>query len=185
MAEQFGSISQKHRDFIEQQHIYFVATAAESGRVNLSPKGTDSLRILDANRVSWLNLTGSGNETAAHLLRENRITLMFCSFDRQPLILRLYGSAKTIHPGDDNWQEHIARFQHTDGARQIFEVHVDMVQSSCGYAVPFYEFESERETLTRWTENKGQDGIKDYWQSSNVESIDGFSTGMPVPHQSK
>lgn len=179
MAEQFESLSKKHIEFIQQQHIYFVASAAESGRVNQSPKGTDTLRILDDNRAIWLNLTGSGNETAAHLLKLNRITLMFCSFDRQPLILRLYGTAKVIHQGEKGWQEHLSKFENTMGARQIFEVDIEMVQTSCGYAVPFYEYKSERGTLTKWSEKKGQSGVEKYWQSKNAESIDGFPTGIP------
>ncbi len=178
MADRFESLNQKHINFIQQQHLYFVATAAETGRVNLSPKGTESLRVIDSNRVRWLNLTGSGNETAAHLLLSNRITLMFCSFDRQPLILRLYGCAKTIHPTDTEWQKAISGFEQTLGARQIFEVNIDTVQTSCGYAVPFFEYQSERDTLNKWTERKGQAGIETYWQTDNRESIDGFPTGI-------
>ncbi len=178
MADQFESLNQKHIEFIQGQHIYFVATAAETGRVNLSPKGTDTLRIVNENRIAWLNLTGSGNETAAHLLNSNRITLMFCSFDRQPLILRLYGSARAIHPGDSDWQDTVSDFEQTLGARQVFDVDIDMVQTSCGYAVPFFEYTSERDTLTKWTEKKGQAGIEAYWQSNNSESLDGFPTGI-------
>jgi len=176
MAERFKSLNQKHITFIQQQHIYFVATAAETGQVNLSPKGTDTLRVIDGHRVRWLNLTGSGNETAAHLLKSNRMTLMFCSFDRQPLILRIYGDAKTIHPADTEWPEAISGFEQTLGARQIFEVNIDIVQTSCGYAVPFYEYKSERDTLNKWTEKKGQAGIETYWQTVNRESMDGFPT---------
>ena len=178
MAEQFESLSPKHIEFIQQQHLYFVATAAETGRVNLSPKGTDTLRVLDKNRVVWLNLTGSGNESAAHLLKSNRMTIMFCSFDRQPLILRLYGTTKTIHAGEPGWQKHISLFNDPLGARQIFEVSVEMVQTSCGFAVPFYDYKSERGTLNQWSENKGQQGIEDYWQDSNNQSLDGFPTGI-------
>ncbi|MFT6435343.1 MAG: hypothetical protein ACJAVI_003398 [Candidatus Azotimanducaceae bacterium] len=182
MADQFESLNKKHIDFIQQQHIYFVASAAESGRVNLSPKGTDTLRILDDNRAIWLNLTGSGNETAAHLLKLNRITLMFCSFERQPLILRLYGTAKVTHQGEDGWLEHISKFENTMGARQIFEIDIEMVQTSCGYAVPFYEYKSERGTLDKWSEKKGQSEIEEYWQSDNAESLDGFPTGINDSH---
>lgn len=180
MAEQFPELNQKLTEFINNQHLFFVGTAGAEGRVNVSPKGLDSLRVLSPNRVIWLNLTGSGNETAAHVLENSRMTIMFCSFDRQPLILRLYGEAKTIHDRDPEWQELIGHFPEYTGARQVFDMQIHMVQTSCGYAVPFYEMTGERPTLTKWSENKGQEGIEAYWQEENLQSIDGKETGMKL-----
>ena len=127
MSSQYSELDDKQIAFIAAQHLFFVGTAAESGRVNLSPKGRDSLKVLGPNKLLWLNLTGSGNETAAHLQRVNRMTVMFCSYDKQPLILRLYGTAKTIHPRDAQWQDMISQFPETTGARQIYEMEIEMV----------------------------------------------------------
>lgn len=179
MAKIYEQIPEKLKQFIEKQHIFFVATAAEDGRVNLSPKGMDSLRVTGENEVVWLNLTGSGNETAAHLKKVNRMTIMFCSYEKNPMILRLYGTAETIHPGDARWEELSAHFFDSPGARQIFIMQVAAVQTSCGYAVPFYEYKGERDTLKVWSDKKGESGIRDYWQEKNRESIDGFETGIP------
>lgn len=178
MAEQFPTITDELKQFIEQQKIFFVATADRDGRVNVSPKGMDSLRVIDGNRIIWLNYTGSGNETAAHLLAQNRITLMFCSFDKKPLILRLYGQGKAIYQTDSEWSELSAHFQLAPGSRQFFDVTIDLVQTSCGYAVPFFEFISDRDLLAKWAENKGPNGIKDYWQEKNRLSLDGKETGI-------
>lgn len=178
MAKQFDALTDDHRAFIEGQHIFFVATAAPDGRVNLSPKGTDALRILGPNRLVWLNLTGSGNETAGHLARANRITLMWCGFETRPLILRVYGTARTLHPRDPDWTALTAAFGPPPGARQLFDVTVGMVQSSCGYAVPYFDYKGERDTLARWTEDRGPDGIAAYWDEKNRTTIDGFPTGL-------
>ena len=118
MAEQFSALQDKHVEFIREQHIFFVGTAGAEGRVNVSPKGMDSFRVMDANRVAWLNMTGRGNESAAHVMENGRLTIMFCSFDRQPLIMRLYGSSRAVHPRDDQWQELIELFPPDPGARQ-------------------------------------------------------------------
>lgn len=178
MATQYPALDDKQIKFIAEQHLFFVGTAAESGRVNLSPKGRDSLRILGPNKLLWLNLTGSGNETAAHLQRVNRMTVMFCSYDKQPLILRLYGTAKTIHPRDQLWQESIGQFSETQGARQVYAMDIEMVQTSCGFAVPHMDFNAERETLNNWATKRGQDGIEAYWEEKNQISLDGFETGI-------
>lgn len=180
MAKMMTSINDSIKTFIEKQLLYFVGTAAQDGRVNVSPKGMDSLRVMDQNRVVWLNLTGSGNETAAHLLEVNRMTLMFCSFEQMPLILRLYGQAKAIYPNDAEWNDLIALFPHKAGARQIFDVSVDSVQTSCGYAVPFYQYEGPRNRLIDWAESKGEQEIRDYWEEKNRVSIDGFDTGIKL-----
>ena len=138
----------------------------------------DSLRILGPNRVVWLNLTGSGNETAAHLLDVNRLTIMFCAFEGKPLILRLYGSAKTIHTTDEEWTEVYAHFPESRGARQIFDVTIDSVQTSCGFAVPLMDYQEDRDILQTWVDKRSDQDIQDYWQEKNVTSIDGRPTGI-------
>jgi len=178
MAKQFDQLFDKHIEFIEKQKIYFVATAATQGRINLSPKGLDSLRVIDSNTIHWLNLTGSGNETAAHLLEDSRMTIMFCSFDAAPLILRLYGRAEVVHKHDEQWQGLYQRFEGNIGARQIFKLNVDLVQTSCGYGVPNYSFDSDKQTMFTWAKNKGEDGVEEYWQQKNTLSIDGKPTGI-------
>ena len=136
MAKQYSEISDDLKHFIEAQKIYFVATAGSDGHVNLSPKGMESLRVLGKNRVVWLNVTGSGNETAAHIQENPRMTIMFAAFDGSPMILRLYGNARVIHRNDSEWSELIALFNPISGARQIFDLSVELVQTSCGMAVP-------------------------------------------------
>jgi pyridoxamine 5'-phosphate oxidase-like protein len=178
MANQFDSITTELDKFIKEQKIYFVATAMDNGKVNLSPKGMDSFRILSPTKIMWLNLTGSGNETATHLLHNNRITIMFCSFDLKPLILRLYGTAKVYHPKDKEWDGFISIFPKNVGARQLIEVEIDLVQTSCGFAVPFMEYKGERNTLKQWADKKGEDGIKKYWEEKNEVSLDGIVTGI-------
>ena len=158
--------------------MFFVGTAAAEGTVNLSPKGMDSLRVIDGSTVAWLNLTGSGNETAAHLLRNNRMTLMFCSFEKQPLILRIYGAAEAVHPRDEKWEKYQQSFPDFVGTRQFYEIRIDLVQTACGYAVPFYEFKGERSTLTKWADKKGRSGVEDYWRESNQISLDGYETDI-------
>ena len=178
MGKQLEQISPELQAFIEKQKIFFVATAACDGLVNLSPKGMDSIRVLSPNRVIWLNVTGSGNETAAHLLQNDRMTIMFCAFEGKPLILRLYGKGKTYHPYDLEWNEYIIHFPLMKGARQIFDVNIDMVQTSCGMAVPFMDYNREREELNRWADNKGDEGIVRYWKEKNTVSLDGLTTGI-------
>lgn len=178
MAEQYKALEDKHREFIGKQHMYFVGTAGAEGYVNVSPKGMDSFRILDDTTVTWLNLTGSGNETAAHVLENGRMTIMFCSFDKQPLIMRLYGQAETYHPRDDRWGELQALFPNDPGARNIFVLNIDLVQTSCGYAVPYFTFAGDRQTLTKWAAQKGDSGIREYWQEKNTASLDGRATGI-------
>ena len=178
MAKQFDNIPEPLAAFIRKQHIFFVATAATDGKVNLSPKGMDSLRILGPNRLIWLNLTGSGNETAAHVQLNQRMTIMFASFEEKPLILRLYGQAKAIHKNDAEWSELYGNFESMPGARQIFDVKVEMVQTSCGFAVPFYEYLGEREQLNKWADHKGEQEIQEYWAEKNNVSLDGITTDI-------
>ena len=175
MAKQFDHFTDDHRAFIAAQHLFFCATAANEGRVNISPKGMDTLRVLGPNRIVWQNWTGSGNETAAHLAAHNRMTLMWCGFETRPLILRVYGQARTLHPRDGEFAELNALFPPTPGARQVFDVTVDMVQTSCGWAVPFYSHEGPREVLRDYTDGKGPEGIRAAWEK-NRTSIDGLPT---------
>jgi len=178
VAEQFEALSEKHIQFIKKQHMFFVGTAAAEGFVNVSPKGMDSFRVISPTKVLWLNFTGSGNETAAHLIEKNRMTVMFCSFDKQPLILRLFGTAKTIHQRDEQWKESISHFPNVAGARQVFELDLSLVQTSCGWAVPFYELKGERPALQKWAENKGKEGIEAYWEEKNTQSLNDKDTGI-------
>ncbi len=176
MGKKFTEISNDLANFISKQHLFFVGTAAQEGRVNISPKGMDSFRVINANKIVWLNLTGSGNETAAHLLKEDRMTIMFCSFEDKPIILRLYGKAKVYHERDTKFPLLISLFPKIAGSRQCIEMEVDLVQSSCGYAVPFMDFKEDRTVLKSWAEKQGDIGIKDYWKNKNTQSIDGFET---------
>jgi hypothetical protein len=176
MGQQYSEISDKQISFIEQQKIFFVATATEDSRVNISPKGMDSLRVIDSNRVIWLNVTGSGNETSAHIQQLPRMTLMFCAFEGDPMILRLYGKAKVIHANDPEWHTLYSQFNPIPGARQIFDLTVDLVQTSCGMAVPFYDYVEERDQLKDWATKKGDAGIKQYWEQKNQLSLDGVPT---------
>lgn len=168
------------RKFIQAQQMFFVATAAPDGRVNLSPKGLDSLRILDDNHIVWLSLSGSGNETAAHLRENPRMTLMFMEMRGDPLILRVYGTAKAVHPGEDGWDAHLAKFPAMAGSRNIFDMEIDLVQTSCGSGVPYFEYQGQRgETeLVPFFEDMGADGVSSYWQRKNKLSIDGKPTGL-------
>ena len=178
MAKLFSRIDSRMREFIEAQQIFFVATAAPEGRVNVSPKGMDSLRVLGPQRILWRNLTGSGNETAGHLLQLNRMTLMWCSFALKPMILRTYGSARTLHPRDTGWAELSSCFPAVDGVRQIFDMRIETVQASCGYAVPFFDYQGHRDTLEKWAANKGPEGIRRHWEDRNQSTLDGAPTGI-------
>lgn len=172
MGKRFKKISDKLKAFIEDQKIFFVATAAAGSRINLSPKGMDSLRVLDANRVIWLNMTGSGNETSAHVQEDSRMTIMFAAFDGSPMILRLYGHAQAVHWNDPEWESLYAHFSPLPGTRQIFDMTVELVQTSCGFAVPRYDYVEDRDQLTRWAEKKGKGGVRAYWKEKNQSSLD-------------
>ncbi len=179
MARRYEQLTDRLTDFIREQQMFFVATAARDGRVNVSSKGLDSLRVLGPNRVVWLNGTGSGNETAAHLLDTPRMTLMFCAFRGKPSILRLYGTAKAVHPGDPDWDGLVELFPPLRGARNVFDLDIEMVQTSCGFGVPLFEFQDQRPLMDSWAERKGEDGLVAYQQEHNRFSIDGFPTGLP------
>jgi Pyridoxamine 5'-phosphate oxidase len=182
MGKRYPELQPDQTAFIAQQHLFFVATAPAHGRVNLSPKGMDALRVLSPTRILWLNLTGSGNETAAHLAHDPRITLMWCGFETRPLILRTYGTARATHRDAPDWPALAALLPDLPGARQIMEVTIDLVQSSCGFAVPFMDFAGDRPVLRDWALDKGEDGLRDYWRNRNAETIDGAPTGIaPAP----
>ena len=178
MGQKYSEIPDKLKQFIEDQKIFFVATAAADGRINLSPKGMDSLRVLEPNRVVWLNVTGSGNETSAHVQESPRMTIMFTAFKGRPMILRLYGDARVIHKNDGEWQTLYALFKPIVGARQIFDLTVDLVNTSCGMGVPFFDYVGDREQLNQWAAKKGEDGLQEYWRTSNQLSLDGKPTGI-------
>lgn len=178
MAERFDSLSDELIDFIHAQRMFFVGTAAADGRVNVSPKGMDSLRVTGANEILWLNLTGSGNETAAHLQEVNRMTLMWCAFEGPPRILRAYGTADTIHPRHPDWAEASSVLPASAGTRQYYRLHIDLVQTSCGYAVPMYDYVEDRKALTMWADKRGAQGVQAYWKEKNQSSLDGLPTGI-------
>lgn len=174
MAKFYTRLNPELSAFISAQHLFFTASATASGRINLSPKGLDSLRILNDTQVAYLDLTGSGAETAAHLLADGRLTLMFCSLTGAPLILRLYGQGHVLRPGGDQWNKYYPHFPALPGARQIVLLDIASVQTSCGFGVPLYEFQSERDELLHWAEKKGLNGLRDYREQKNRRSIDGL-----------
>ncbi|MCI2229468.1 pyridoxamine 5'-phosphate oxidase family protein [Polaribacter sp. MSW13] len=176
MSKFYTKITSRLQKFIEAQKIFFVATAPNSGRINLSPKGMDSFRVINENRVLWLNVTGSGNETAAHLLENDRITMMFCAFEGAPNILRLYGKGTELKEGDASWDALITLFPETPGTRQIFDIAIESAQTSCGMSIPFFDYKGERNELNDWATEQGKEGIKNYWENKNQTSIDGLPT---------
>jgi hypothetical protein len=181
MARQFAAIEPQHRRFIELQHLFFVASAAAGARVNLSPKGLDGLRVLGPSQVVYLDHTGSGAETAAHLAADGRLTLMLCAFEGAPMILRLYGRGRIVRRGGPEYAALLAdRFDGREpaGARQMVMLDVDLVQTSCGFGVPLYDYVGERTSLTVWAEAQGEDGLRAYRAQKNALSIDGLETGL-------
>ncbi|QIG49144.1 pyridoxamine 5'-phosphate oxidase family protein [Nordella sp. HKS 07] len=181
MAKQFARIEDAHRNFISRQHIFFTASAAEGTRVNVSPRSTEALRLLDDHTAIYLDRTGSGNETAAHLKADGRLTIMFCAFDGPPVILRFYGRGRMIRRNSAEYLSLLAEHfggQEPLGARQFIRLDIDLVQTSCGYAVPLYDYRAERPNLDRWAEAKGQEGLEAYWREKNLTSMDGLPTGL-------
>jgi Pyridoxamine 5'-phosphate oxidase len=179
MSEFFDKITPELAKFIVKQAVFFVATAAPGARINLSPKGMDTFRVLDEKRVGYLDLTGSGNETAAHLMHDGRITIMFCSFDSNAEIVRIYGRGVAIHPSDERWPKLIAHFPKLSGVRQIMEISVESAMNSCGYGVPRMREMTERDTLEKYWTTRGEEKKEQYQQDHNLQSIDGLPTGMP------
>jgi hypothetical protein len=178
MAQFFESLNPNLTDFIRRQPVFFVATAAKGGRINLSPKGLDSLRVLNDRTVAYLDITGSGAETAAHVLHDGRLTFMFCSFGEKPLILRLYGRGEVVRPNDPKWNDLFAQFVPMPGQRQIVVLHIESAQTSCGFGVPRMQLLEHRTDLTDWTTKKGEQGLVEYRAKKNSISIDGFATGL-------
>lgn len=181
MAKTFDCIDSRFAEFISQQKIFFAASAAADGRVNVSPKDGASLRILGQKKLAYLDQTGSGNETAAHVRSNRRLTLMFCAFEGAPMILRLYGLATVLPRKSAEYRELLnSAFDATEppGARQIIVLEIGRVQTSCGYGVPLFQYVGERDTLRRWAQAKGETGLEEYRRMKNVESIDGFPTGI-------
>lgn len=185
LAKQFESINARLKDFIGRQHIFFTASATVSSRVNISPRETGCLRLIDANSVVYLDRTGSGNETAAHLRADGRLTMMFCAVAGPPMILRLYGRGRAIHRDSSEYESILA--SHYDGlepsgARQIIWPDIDLVQTSCGFGVPLFDYKAERTSLDQWTEAKGPGGLEIYRREKNTYSMDGLPSGMFDEH---
>lgn len=186
MAKQFERIEDVHRAFVEKQKIFFTASAAEGARVNLSPRGTDMFRVMSPNAVLWLDKTGSGNETAAHLAADGRLTVMFCAFEGPPMILRFYGRGRVIGRGSPDWATLLAiEFDGVEppGARQMVWLDIDLVQTSCGFAVPFYDHVGPRDTLDRWAASKSEEELDAYRRQKNAVSMDGLPTGLFPPEE--
>jgi hypothetical protein len=181
VAKQFPDINEAHRDFMERQKIFFVASAAAGTHVNLTPRSTDSFRVIDHVRVAYLDRTGSGNETASHLNNGGRITIMLCAFESKPLIMRLFGHGIVHHRTSDSFRDILAEhFGGTAplGTRQIVTLDVEMLQTSCGFGVPMFDYEGERPTLDRWADAKGADGLLAYQREKNQISLDGLPSGL-------
>ncbi len=180
MAQKFTELSDAHKSFIQHQKLYFVATAAPTGRVNVSPKGMNSFRVLGPREVAYLDVTGSGAETAAHLKAspDARLTIMFCAFEGAPRILRLYGKGRSLLRGTPGYERLIPHFEEIAGARQIVHLAIDLVQTSCGMGVPLFDYRGERDNLTRWASEQGPAGLEAYQTKKNMESLDGLPTGF-------
>ena len=187
MGKTLDAISEELAGFIAARELFFVATAplAGDGHVNLSPKGLDTFRVLDPRRVAYLDLTGSGNETAAHLLENGRVTFLFCAFSGPPRILRIYGSGETIQRGDPRWDELRPRFPELAGVRQIVLVEVERVATSCGFGVPLYDYVGQRETLPASAAAKGDEKMTAYHRERNARSLDGLPTPFAVSPATK
>ena len=180
MGKTYDYVTPDLREFILAQKVFFVATAPldAGGHVNLSPKGLDCFRVLSERRVGYLDLTGSGNETSAHLAENGRITFMFCAFDGPPNVLRLYGRGRTVLPGTPEWDALAPQFPRYPGARQVLLADIDRVMTSCGFAVPNYDFRGDRDTLVRWAETRGPEALERYRREKNARSIDGIPTPL-------
>lgn len=182
MGKIYDAIKPEHKEFILRQHIFFVGTAPLSaqGRVNISPKGLDCFQVLNENQVAYMDLISSGNETSAHTLENGRITIMFCSFEEKPTILRLYGTGFTILPNSNLWHQYASHFVIYPSTRQIIVADIDKVQTSCGFGVPLFEYSGERDTHFKWADSKGSDGLFEYVLKNNLTSMDGLPTDLGV-----
>jgi hypothetical protein len=180
MAKFYNRLTPELQRFLSEQLVFFTATAPIEGRINLSPRGMDTLRCLDECTVAYLDLTGSGNETAAHLRLNRRMTIMCCSFSEQPLILRLYGKGRVAGPGTADWEALRPSFPAIPGVRQIVILDIESAQTSCGFGVPVFDAGRERTKLVEWAQRKGEAGLADYRREHNRVSIDGLDTGLMV-----
>jgi Pyridoxamine 5'-phosphate oxidase len=181
MGKSFAALQSQHNELIARQRVFFIASAAARARVNISPKPTDALRIIDTRSVVYMDLTGSGNETAAHLLADGRLTFMFCAFEGPPAILRLFGTGRVLGRDSEAYQALLAaRFGGAEpaGTRQMVRLDIELVRSSCGYGVPLFDYAGERDTLRRWASAKGEAGLHEYRLGHNRKSIDGLPTGF-------
>lgn len=182
MGKLYDHIQPAHQAFIQKQHLFFVSTAplAADGRINISPKGLDTFRVLSENKVAYLDLVGSGNETSAHTLENGRITFMFCAFEGPPNILRLYGKGRTVLPGTAEWDLLASHFEVYPNIRQIILGDIDLVGTSCGFGVPLYEHQGERQTMFDLAAKLGAEGLSAYVQEKNLKSLDGLPTDYGV-----
>jgi hypothetical protein len=182
MAKVHDSITEDLMAFIAHQRMFFVSTAPldAAGHVNLSPKGLDCFRVLSPQRVGYMDLIGSGNETSAHLLENGRITFMFCAFDGPPNILRLFGTGHSVLPGTPEWDALAPHFTLYPSTRQLIVADIARVQTSCGFGVPLYEFAGERDFHFKWADKRGEAGLADYQQQNNRVSIDGLPTALAI-----
>ena len=176
MARFYTELNEHLREFISAQRIFFHATAPKQGRINLSPKGLDTFRILSDKRVGYLDLTGSECETAAHLAEDGRLTVMFCSFVGNPLIVRLYGPGEVVHIRDRAWQELKPLFPSVPGERQIIVLNIESIMTTCGFAVPLFDYRGERRELTDFACKMGDERMDNYRHERNQTSIDGLPT---------
>ena len=181
MAKQFHALSDDHQAFLLRQKVFFTASGTADSRINLSPKGLDCLRVLDATTICWMDVTGSGAETAAHMAADGRLTVMACAFEGTPLILRAYGRGACHRRDSARYHQLLAQAfggQEITGARQIVELAIDLVQTSCGFGVPVLTFQEERQILPRWAEKQGPEGVAKFQGEKNRVSIDGLPTGL-------
>lgn len=181
MAKQFPQLEPDHRAFIARQRLFFTASGAAHGHLNLSPKGLGGFRVIDERTVCYLDLTGSGAETSAHLSIDGRLTLMFCAFEGPPLILRLYGTGVALNRGTPEYARLLADLFDGDeppGARQIIVQDIALVQTSCGWGVPAYDYKGERPGLVNWASQQGDEGLDDYRRRKNAVSLNGWPTGL-------
>lgn len=178
MSDFRKSLDEESIAFMKKQKMFFVSTAPKSGKINLSPKGFDSLKILDNKTIIWLNHFGSGNETAAHLMEDERITLMFCAFEGKALILRIYAHAKVLHERDEEYSKYIKEFSYNNAARQIFVLDIDCINLSCGMGVPLYEYKEQRTQLKEFYDAMTTEEHIAYMRKKNVRSFDNKETNL-------
>jgi predicted pyridoxine 5'-phosphate oxidase superfamily flavin-nucleotide-binding protein len=181
MGKLFEAMLPEHEAFIRNQHMFFVGSAPKDGHVNISPKGHDALRIISPSQVAYLDLTGSGNETSAHLTDNGRITFMFIAYEGAPMILRLYGRGRVVLPETPEWTEWIEAFDLLPGTRQIIVADIHAVKTSCGFSVPYFTYAGERDLLQKWAAQKGEAGLTAYRREKNAVSMDGIVT--PIGRQ--